>query len=118
MSGSADHVNIYSNRAADTGGGIFCYDGGFISNCTIEANESLGKAGGVLVRRNALIAGCNIRYNHTGDGVTEDGGGIFYYNGGTVRDCLITGNSATDCGGGVMFSTSPEAPCSIIARWY
>lgn len=101
--GTGSELNIYSNSSKASGGGIFFNNGGTLSNSTIEANSSDDGGGGVFVTKNARVEHCVIRGNLAGDGSSEDGGGIKFHDGGTMRNSLIIGNRAQDCGGGIMF---------------
>ncbi len=119
VTGTAEGLNIYSNTASDAGGGIYCHNGGTLSNSTVEANFSGGSGGGILLRDGALVDCCTICGNHAGDGSDEDGGGIFFF-GGTVRNCLIMENTATNYGGGIMFASSASNAvmecCTVVSN--
>jgi len=89
---------------ADHGGGIYVESGApLITNCTIEDCEALA-GGGVYMNpgsANALVQYCTIRDNEA-DGRTQPqvgkGGGVYIMNGGEIKSCTFSGNSATDTG--------------------
>jgi len=118
--GEGHALNICSNTCGDAGGGVYFWNGGTLSNSTVEANKSGGSGGGLLMRVGALVENCAIRGNHAGDGTTEDGGGIWFYSGGTARGCLIVGNSAQDDGGGAYFSAGASnavlESCTVVSN--
>ena len=105
------------------GGGVYCYEGGTVKNCTITGNSALGSCcdgGGVYCDDGGLIQNCIIakNYGYWGGGVNSDlgtvqnciisentaymqGGGIFLMNEGVVQNCIIKNNFANWYGGGV-----------------
>ncbi len=112
------------------GGGIYCENGGIITNCVIE-NCTADYGGGVRLRYfGARIENCIIRNNQStledgnlnkggGGGIHANsdsqitecqiynntsmnyGGGVKLYQGGTITDCDIYNNSSARYGGGV-----------------
>jgi len=77
------------------GGGVVCWEGGPVSDCTISGN-SAKRGGGVYCYKVGSIYDCVINSNSA-----EHGGGIYSSQGGTVSECTISGNSASQSGGGV-----------------
>jgi len=87
------------------GGGIYCRDNSnpIIRDCTITENFSHEDCGGGIKCRNSrpLIIDCIISGNEAGDG-----GGLCCWDGSnvTIKECIITGNTAfgeTGNGGGI-----------------
>ena len=94
---------------------------GVVSNCTIYGNTSqshggTGKAGGVAVGGGLLVA-CVIRNNtaqeHAGGAKI---GGYPLPGAGTVRNCLIYGNTVGQYGGGVGMQSGTNENCTIVAN--
>ncbi len=74
------------------GGGVCCYGGGEVRNCTIENNNGqIG--GGVYCAPGGVVRNCLIRNN------SAQGGGGVHCDGGEVLDCIVQGNSAYITGG-------------------
>jgi hypothetical protein len=82
------------------GGGVFARgDGGLVEDCLIALNRSADSGGGVLVKYGATIRSCVVRDNIRSPD-TGNAGGV-YIQGGTVENCLITGNNDAKWAGGV-----------------
>ena len=86
------------------GGGIHCFfSDAIIDNCTIEGNKSSTYGGGILIyygkpgSNNVLIDNCVISSNHAELG----GGGIYSTNKTTIKNNIISGNTAEN-GGGIL----------------
>jgi len=95
--GYASNVVLRGNRALDSGGGAMLYFGGELHDCLIEQNTAAW-GGGLQCNGNAdhgYVLGCTIRSNTVPNG----GGGVRYWLGGIVRDCVIAYNRAKDGGG-------------------
>ena len=96
------------------GGGILIYDGipdgntygGIVTNCIVRNNY--GNAGGIMVRiATGTVANCTIYSNTASNG----GGGVsvdaVYKSGSKIENCTIFDNNAsTDMGGGIRCSDS------------
>ncbi len=78
-----DGFTITNGSIADRGGAIFCYNGACptIANCTMTGNAAISNSQG---------GGIALRYSCDA----------------TIRDCMITGNSASGAGGGVFCEES------------
>lgn len=97
---------LFANNSAlgAPGGGICCRSGGttIIDDCTFVGNSAVGGSGGAI----ACQDGCQPTIvNTTVSGNTGDknGGGIYLEDcGGTIRGCLIEGNTAGSWAGGIF----------------
>jgi hypothetical protein len=78
---------------AEQGGGIFCYQSSpTINNCTLTGNSASSSGGMSCVYSSPIIVDCNISYNSAQWG---HGGLSIYSNAiATVKNCVITGNTA------------------------
>ena len=108
--GSFFSSTISNNRThVGNGGGVYLNLQGVVSNCLIEGNYTKMHGGGVYARTTETGNGpCGIFNSIIKNNVTpNNGGGVFlraYFSGITMKNCLITGNSATNTdsnGGGV-----------------
>jgi len=116
-SAMVDRCIIRGNQAGDgtteDGGGIYVSTGGTARNCLIASNTAKNCGGGLMFgsdSSSAVVENCTIVSNHAGVG-----GGMCLWN-GTVRNCIVYGNTAWDSdqnwswGGN---SPSIEATCTI-----
>lgn len=128
--GVVRHSEVDWNRQTTAGygnggGGIICYEGGIVTNCTIYQNYSAEAGGGVFCERTGTVVRCDIINNtaeNLGGGVAGDfggilesctisanqcgalGGGVFFDDrGGVIRNCMLTYNLAVSNGGGAFF---------------
>ena len=118
-------TNGYTRTDSDwntqQGGGGALLRGGVISNCVVTACVSSHFAGGLDLfggdAWNCLIVGnssydgggltlqgsqafnCLVRNNRA----SNRGGGVFFWQSGTLGNCTVAGNSATNAGGGAYF---------------
>ena len=92
------NCNISDNKAGSYGGGICCYGSSSsptITNCTISENMANWDGGGIHCSfSSSIITNCIINGNTTGE--HGNGGGIFVeeHSSSTIRNNMITGNSA------------------------
>ncbi|MEI7983781.1 MAG: LruC domain-containing protein, partial [Bacteroidota bacterium] len=83
------------------GGGVNIQTGGTVKNCTLHDNQARD-GGGVAIDDAGLVQNCYIYNNLASDGGSDGyGGGVRMLNGGTTRNCLVTGNSSLNLGGGI-----------------
>lgn len=83
-----------------TGGGIHSVNGAVLK-CTLTGNSASYEFNGVALYQsgaNAFADSCVITNNN---GYFRGAEGILYLAGGTVRNCLISGNSGSVSGGGI-----------------
>ena len=118
-------TNGYTRTDADwntqQGGGGALLRGGVISNCVVTACVSSHFAGGLdlfggdawnclifgnssydgggLVLQGSEAFNCLVRNNRA----SNRGGGVFFWQSGTLGSCTVAGNSATNAGGGAYF---------------
>ena len=92
---------ISGNKAPSAGGIIITY-GGMVSNCIVDNNLGNNYGGVYLYGTgpNSIMVKSVVSNNVS----YADAGGIYLYPGGTVLDSTITGNTASNSGGGVYFS--------------
>ena len=100
---------IISSNTATKGGGV--HTANLLKKSTIHHNNAKDQGGGVYCAGEAIVDGCNIYGNTSGDG-----GGVYAFNLiTTVRGCLLTGNSATNQGGGI-WSKGTVLNCTIASN--
>ena len=111
------------NGLAGNGGGVYCFNGGNLDNCTItRSTATLG--GGVYFDHGGLVTNCVLTGNAAANGgggggayfnysngmlvnsyvasnTAQYGGGVACEYGGAVLGCTIVSNTASDAGGGV-----------------
>jgi Right handed beta helix region len=112
------HDCIITNNTGGGAGGIsLAYSTSIVSNCLVSQNFSTIDAGGMFIGGGApTILSCTITNNSATNGV---GGGIniSYPTGHVlVKDCVISGNSSRDSGGGVYVASAEVvdiADCTI-----
>src|SRR5262249_33079785 len=93
---------ILSGNSADLGGGIFNGGTMTVSGCTLSGNSGFG--GGIWNQRTLEVSGCTLSGNSG-----PDGGGIYNDNGVvSIRDSLLTSNSAAVGSGGGIFSFASD----------
>ena len=105
--------NSATGDAKSTGGAIYCGRGLTISGSTISGNSAVsssthGRGGALFVRATTTIVGSTLADNH----VDGNGGALLLpYVGGNVRidvaNSTISGNSASNAGGGLSVSYKP-----------
>lgn len=126
------------NSAGDHGGGIISLDTTvMISSCVFDGNTSAGRGGGMYLDY-GTATDCEIKNNISGDhggGVwldeailtnslitgnstdpDEDGGGVGMTYTSVLANCTITGNYASDQGGGVFARAGLIQNCMIIGN--
>ena len=84
--------------AAQSGGGVWCEDGGTVENCRILGNEATASGGGVY---QGFVLDSTLRGNRA-----AQGGGAA---GATLRQCVVSENVATGNGGGAHGGTLENA---------
>ncbi|MCC6357073.1 MAG: PKD domain-containing protein, partial [Verrucomicrobiae bacterium] len=98
------------------GGGVYCENGGLVSNCTLSGNSAANYGGGsyngtlnnCTLSGNSAISGGG-SYRGTLNNCTLAGNSAISYGGGssdgTLNNCTLSGNSASSGGGGSYNST-------------
>lgn len=91
--------NPLGTRAAD---GLYVNGTADVTDCTITGGNSYYGAGVFVFRGTADLTGCMIEDN-TGAGDVQ-GGGVCNFATTTLVNCTISGNTATDGGGGGLYN--------------
>lgn len=126
---------IKNNSGKDDGGGVYSKDDITIKNCTFTGNSAAGSGGGIFIDEADLdLENCTLKKNYAGQfgaglaikddttdikGTTVIGGNISYGTGGGIYVCdgatlnmqgdvRITGNSASNSGGGLGIGASTD----------
>ena len=113
--GTVNNCFISNNTASANGGGggVYCTQGGSIRNSTLCNNTSPGGQGGGILcdSGGATLQNC-LLYGNT----SADGGGLYSYQGVTVRNCTFAGNSNTtpDNGTGIYLGSGGTVQNCII----
>src|SRR5262245_30288299 len=97
-------TTVTGNEVSDlyaAGGGIYVAGGtAVITNSTISGNRAAAYGGGIFAAAATLtMTGCTISDNSA----WYYGGGIYASGTARISDCVVTGNTTTDCGGGIYF---------------
>ncbi len=99
------------NTAAQYGGGVFfAANGGQVDRCVFHGNAAVSKQGGGIYAR----TGCTIRNTLITANTANEGGGVFLYQGGVIDSCTISSNSAPTTGGLRFYSGGGIVRNSII----
>ena len=87
-----DGFTITNGYFRGHGGGVYCYRGGTIENCTISGNSAVlnSRGGGVYCDESGTVQNCTVTGNEA-----FNGGGVYCNEGGTVQNCTVTGNKAS-----------------------
>ena len=89
---------VASRIAGNHGRGVLMMDNARLSACTVYGHYMMGNGGGVWARA-SLIDNCVI----SGNVATNDGGGVYLEDFGNLMvNCTVVGNSASNRGGGVL----------------
>jgi PKD repeat protein len=95
LTGGATSDRGWSITQECYGGGVWCADGGTVSNCTLTGNAANYGGGGAY---GGTLRNCRFSDNVA----SQDGGGACE---STLINCVLTGNSAGGAGGGVSRGT-------------
>lgn len=87
---------------SEYGAGImFVSESGLLDRCVVVSNRadvaSQKQGGGVYIRTGVTMRNCLVTHN-----TARIGGGILSYYGGTVQGCTFSDNTATESGGGII----------------
>ncbi len=123
--GTFIRCSVASNHTYSTGGGAWCNGKTRLDHCDVVGNSARYEGGGVLASAGVSIRDCVIRENDcplgSGGGLSRNGfgaeitescwitgnraafgAGVYCFGAGTgmVRNCVVSGNVATNDGGG------------------
>jgi hypothetical protein len=110
--GGTIRQSIVSHNAAADGGGIFMWSDTAVSDSTLSDNSANGgdgggifNFGGTLTISNSTLSGNSATHRTLRYGIAGgDGGGIYFSadgGDGTLINCRLLGNSASQAGGGI-----------------
>jgi hypothetical protein len=125
-SGAVSNCLIAANAVTCTdiktyGGGVYA-EGGSVTDCVVSNNSSQGfspvnytMGGGIYLTGSGLVERCVITKNYQNVGWTSAryGAGVGA-EGGTMRNCLIMGNTANTAGGGLYITGGTNENCTIV----
>lgn len=100
--GVVSNCVISGNRAQQVGGGAYLFHGGTLNNCTIVSNTATLAGGGGVIADVGAINNCTLVGNRT-EGLDGNGGGAALSGGATMNNCMVASNTAATWGGGVDF---------------
>ena len=109
---------IGGNVASTFRGAGLYVDGGVVRDCTIDGNNwGFGSGAGVAIF-GGLVDRCLISGNYTRYGNSGGNGGGAYIEGGTLRNSVITENSANNEAGGVYLGgTGSMENCTVVGNY-
>ncbi|HOW98608.1 MAG TPA: right-handed parallel beta-helix repeat-containing protein, partial [Kiritimatiellia bacterium] len=91
--GSVTHSTIHSNDSAN-GAGAFLYWGGVVTNCDITWNWGEMDGGGLWFNGGGLVTDSRVQRNFADEGAGS-GGGAVLSQGGVLRRCDVSTNTAS-----------------------
>jgi len=86
--GTINHCTIFANGSTNKGGGVATYEGGQIINNYIGNNEAVGKGGGIFLQIGGLVLNNTVVSNKG-----ERGAAIYCNDGGEVYNTVMWGNT-------------------------
>jgi PKD repeat protein len=88
---------ILTGNTASEGGGVYC-DGGLVLNCVLAGNSAtIAYGGGISCQGSGIVRNCLVTRNSA----RIYGGGIHLQNGAQAQSCTVAGNTAGWNGGGL-----------------
>ena len=106
ISRNYNYDETYGAHEARGGGGLYFYNGGVVSNCTISGNMVTRKAAGVFIRFRGTLVNCVITNNQSVSGYV---GGVYMQQNGLLRNCLVAHNDApSGSAGGVRIENNSD----------
>ena len=113
-----DGFTIQNGAMPDAyGGGVYLTVGTLV-NCTVRQNAARYGAG-VCLYGAGLVNSCVLRDNNVvaWTNVNHGGGGAYINNGGTMRNCLVTGNTSDSQGGGIdIWTAGTVQNCTVVGN--
>ncbi len=107
--------NVPGGGSTGGGGGAYMING-LVSNCMIYGSSVAEHGGGVYVTGAGLVTHCLIQSNRAnGTAAQASAGGGAFLSGGTLRNCLVAQNQATN-GGGVSLNAAIMENCTVISN--
>lgn len=111
---------VVTGNEAEWGGGLFLnFSSPVVTDCAFSGNSTKNSGGGIYVEGNTELDNPTITRCTISENLAYDGGGLALYNNATVTDCVISGNTVTYIGGGIMvYSASPDiSRCTISGNY-
>lgn len=99
----------FEENVAEFGGALWCGAGSVVTDCVFSRN-SADYTGGVDCIGSSTFERCTFSENSSG----WNAGAIYIHDGGTFRECVISGNVAERSGGGIHCGSSHSGPTEII----
>ncbi len=114
--GTVSNCVIAGNYGDRGGGGVFIYDSGLVRDCVINCNTDHWNTAGVYLFRGGVVENSIISSNNAGN--NGYGSGARLESGGTLRNCLIIGNTTVGRAGGVecMGAGGRVESCTIVSN--
>lgn len=111
-------VSPDANRESADGGGIYAIGGGRVRDSLILGNRSGDDGGGAYATATSRFERCVFAFNIAGDDAGGfQGGETGGTPGGTLHECLLTSNQASDKGGGMyLWSAALAVNCVVISN--
>jgi predicted outer membrane repeat protein len=104
------HTLTNGNTTDRRGGGIVMDGGCVVSNCVVQGNRAALRAGGIyILSGNGLVANTTIAENEA-----KEFAGLYGVYGGEIDHCLVVSNTASGHGGGVIFWNAGTIRDSVI----
>lgn len=113
--GRLSDCEIAHHSCSNGGGGVYVFTDGQVEGCALRENTALAGAG-ALLHGGGVVERCTVVSNGTETGGANYGGGVYAYEGGTVRGSLFIHNRA-DYGGGVhVRKVGTIQNCTIVSN--
>ena len=113
LGGTISNCVVRGNRGRSaSGAGAYIYKIGMMVDCVVTGNfmTYAGQGGGVFAEDGGLVCNTLVAQN-----MAESGGGA-YMKGGTLSNCVVTGNGGSANGGGVVTYIGAQYGASLVTH--